>query len=251
MNTIAVVGFSGGVTSAWCAGWAVRTYGQENVVLLYQDTREEHKDTYRFLLEMAKVLDLPITERSDGRNLDELIEDMNMLPNNEAPFCSRILKVEPANKFMAELIAREASTGVSRQIVKVTGFSAMEPDRVQRATSLGWKYGYSTRFPMIEEGVTKQEAADWCSCIMGVKPSDMYEWADHANCLGCVRGGKAYQLAVMVNAPETFAIRVGQEAKMGHTFSSRYSLLQIAEEGLKRKVGRREAITVGPCDCGD
>jgi 7-cyano-7-deazaguanine synthase in queuosine biosynthesis len=28
-----IVGFSGGVTSAWCAGWALRNFPREEVVL--------------------------------------------------------------------------------------------------------------------------------------------------------------------------------------------------------------------------
>lgn len=30
-----VVGFSGGVTSAWCAGWALRTYPRDEVILIF------------------------------------------------------------------------------------------------------------------------------------------------------------------------------------------------------------------------
>lgn len=53
MTRRVVVGFSGGVTSAWCAGWALRNYPREEVVLLFHDTKEEHPDTYRFIREMS------------------------------------------------------------------------------------------------------------------------------------------------------------------------------------------------------
>lgn len=36
-----IVGFSGGVTSAWCAGWALENYPREEVILLFHDTKEE------------------------------------------------------------------------------------------------------------------------------------------------------------------------------------------------------------------
>jgi 3'-phosphoadenosine 5'-phosphosulfate sulfotransferase (PAPS reductase)/FAD synthetase len=49
-----IVGFSGGVTSAWCAGWALREFPRGDVVLLWHDTKEEHEDTYRFLPEMGR-----------------------------------------------------------------------------------------------------------------------------------------------------------------------------------------------------
>jgi hypothetical protein len=241
-----VVGFSGGVSSAWCGGWALRNFPKDEVVFLFHDTKEEDEDTYRFLYEMAERLDHPITERSDGRSLTELCYDENAIPNDRMAFCSRILKAEQCEKYFKEL--REQ--GVT-EIVKVVGFSANEPDRVQRITAHSWVNGYSVRFPIIEEGVTKQQCADWCTCTTGVEPPAMYEWSDHANCPGCFRGGKAYWLAVKKHRPLVFEHRKQLEEHFGHTISHRYSLVQIEAEGLKRSVGRKEAITIGPCECGD
>lgn len=157
-----VVGFSGGVTSAWCAGWALRTFPRHEVVLLFNDTKEEAADTYRFLRQMAAALDMPITERSDGRSVTELCRDEGMLPNNLSAFCSRILKAEQGAKFIEEL-RRDGAT----EIIKVYGFSALEEKRVQRHTAMGWQKGFTARFPMIECVITKQQAATWCSCEMG------------------------------------------------------------------------------------
>lgn len=241
-----VVGFSGGVTSAWCAGWALRTYPKDEVVLLFHDTKEEDEDTYRFLHEMAAKLNHPITERSDGRSVTELACDMGMLPNNRSAFCSRVLKAEQGQGYIDEL----KLLGVDK-IIKVYGFSEMEPDRVQRHTAMGWQMGFTASFPMIYTSTSKQEAADWCSCAMGVPLPSMYSWSDHANCVGCVRGGKAYWLAVKDNAPNVFQQRKEMEQEFGHTFSGRYSLSQIENEGLFRTVNRRESIDIGPCECGD
>lgn len=241
-----VVGFSGGVTSAWCAGWALRTFPKDEVILLFHDTKEEDEDTYRFLREMAKALEHPITERSDGRSVTELFYDQGMIANNRAAFCSRILKAEPSTKYLKEL--REQ--GVT-EIIKVIGFSANEETRVQRATAYSWKEEIQLRFPIIEEKVTKQDCADWCNCTMGVALPRMYSWSDHANCVGCVRGGKAYWLAVKENRPDVFEQRKAMEVEFKATISGRYSLIQIEKEGLLRPVGRREAIEVGPCECGD
>lgn len=243
---LAIVGFSGGVTSAWCAGWAIRKYGKENVVLLFHDTKEEDTDTYRFLREMAAALDMEITERSDGRSVTDLAYDMNTLPNDRMPFCSRVLKIEPGNEYMRELVANRTD----RIAIKVVGFSANEPDRVQRATALSWSLGYTVRFPLIEEKVTKQQAAEWCQVTMGVRIPDMYQWSDHANCVGCARGGIGYWLAVKENRPDVFEQRKQLEAEFGHTFNKK-SLVQIETGGLKRKVNRKESINIGPCDCGD
>ncbi len=244
-----VVGFSGGVTSAWCAGWALRTFPREEVVLLWHDTKEEHPDTYRFLKEMSAALGIEITERSDGRSVTQLFYDEEFLGNGQNTFCSRILKQEQGKKYSAELNAQ------GFQVVKVVGFSANEPRRVSHAIGKALDEGIHIRFPIIEQKVTKQMCSDWC-LSMGVKPSAMYCWADHANCIGCVKGGKAYWLAVKENHPEVFEARARQEEEFGHEIirggdRERISLRQLAAQGLKRQVGRSEQIEIGSCDCGD
>ena len=246
-----VVGFSGGVTSAWCAGWALRNFPREEVVLLFHDTKAEDADTYRFLREMADRLGMPITERSDGRSLDEVFEDNNAIASDRMAFCSRELKQEPGTKYINELQEQGYD-----EIIRVVGFSAMEITRVQRyaAACMGMSGLFCTvtaRFPMIEETVTKQECADWCSCTMGVPVPAMYAWSDHANCVGCVRGGKAYWLAVKENRPEVFEHRKQQEKYFGHQMFSGYvSLEDLEKSGLKRDVKRKESIEIGPCECG-
>ncbi len=95
---------------------------------------------------------------------------------------------------------------------------------------------------------------------MSVKPSAMYEWAEHANCVGCVKGGRAYWLAVHENAPEIFAQRAELEREFGHSIlrgeirlgEDRAPFLpELLQIGLKRRVSAREGITIGPCECGD
>lgn len=235
-----IVGFSGGVTSAWCAGWALRKYPKSDVVFLFHDTKEEDEDTYRFIREMAAALKHPITERSDGRSVTEVMRDEGMLANNRVAFCSRILKAEQFEKYRREQTS---------PIVKVLGFTAHEYQRVQRQTMVAERDGFTVRFPLIEEKVSKQDCADWCIGL-GVRPPAMYRWSDHANCPGCMRGGRAYWLAVKENAPEVWAQRVALEAEFEHTIINGISLPQLAATGLKRRVDRREAIDIGPCECG-
>ena len=246
-----VVGFSGGVTSAWCAGWALGKFPREEVILLWHDTKAEDEDTYRFLHEMADALKMPITERSLGISLDELFERENMMASEHFGFCSIMMKQEPGIKYIHELQAAGAT-----EIVMVRGYSANEPKRVQRATAMGWMLStlwcnVAVRFPLIEEKVDKQQCADWCNCEMSVPIPAMYSWSSHANCVGCVKGGKEYWLAVKENRPDVFEHRKQQEKRFGHQMFSGYvSLEDLERTGLKRKVKRRESIEIGPCECG-
>lgn len=237
--------FSGGVTSAWACGWALNQFPREDVALLFHDTKEEDSDTYRFIKDMATALRMSITERSDGRSVTQIIHDEEAIPNNRMAFCSRILKAEQGRKYVQELRA-----GGATEIVKVLGFTAGEWQRIQRSTIHAEADGITVRFPLVENGVTKQQAYDWCVAY-GVRPPRMYRWSEHANCVGGARGGRAYWLKVKENAPEVYAQRSALEEQYGHTFNKGISLPQLAERGLKRTVRPREAIEVGACECGD
>jgi len=243
-----IVGFSGGVTSAWCAGWALRTFPRDEVVLVFHDTKEEHPDTYRFIADMTAALDHSVENHSDGRSVTELFEDLGFLGNNQQSMCSRILKREIGERYERSLVLQ------GYRVVRVVGFSGNEQDRIARACGDAHNGGYGVRFPLVEELVTKQQCADWCTCEMGVKPSAMYEWSDHANCVGCVKGGREYWLAVHANHPDVFERRAQQEEHFGHSIirgENPITLRELLVVGLKRKVGRREAITMGACECGD
>lgn len=267
-----IVGFSGGVTSAWCAGWALRTFPREEVTLLFHDTKEEHPDTYRFLHEMAAALRHPIVERSDGRSVTQLFRDEGYLGNNQKTFCSRILKAEQGAKYVAELRAQAGAVFVEEnlfdqrptgwyvgdepfQVLKVIGYSKNERKRVQKMVGACGADRVVPVFPLITENITKQEATDWC-IAQGVKPSAMYCWAEHSNCIGCVKGGRAYWIAVAENHPDVFAQRIALEEEFGHQIirggdRDHVWLKDLVQLGLKRQVNQREKIDIGVCDCGD
>lgn len=242
-----VVGFSGGVTSTWCLGWALRTFPRDEVVPMFHDTKEEHPDTYRFMRDAAAALGVSIVDVSDGRSVTELFEETGYLGNNQETHCSRILKREQGDKYIRNLL----TAGFS--VVQVFGFSGHEPDRIARAAGRAYNLGIGARFPMIEERVTKQQCADWCESI-GVRPSAMYCWSDHANCVGCVKGGRAYWLAVHQHHPDVFEQRAAMEERFGHSIirgDNPITLRELVQIGLKRNVERREAIEIGACECGD
>jgi hypothetical protein len=245
MKTRVVVGFSGGVTSAWCAGWALRMFDRDDVTLLFHDTLEEDEDTYRFMREMADKLDKPVVNWSDGRSATQVFRDENAIANNRMAFCSRILKAEQRDSYFEGIRAHGPV-----EIINVVGFSPRETARIQRAWIRGQAAGYTVRFPLVEEGVTKQQTADWCAKTMGVRLPRMYEWSEHANCVGCVRGGKAYWLKVREHRPDVYEQRSALEREFGHTILKDTTLEQLAITGLKRKVRQRESIDIGVCECG-
>ncbi|OQW90349.1 MAG: hypothetical protein BWK79_20130 [Beggiatoa sp. IS2] len=94
-----IVAVSGGKASAWCADWAIRTYGHNDVQLYFNDTHWEDPDLYRFLIDLSGYLDHPIINDSDGRSPEQLFYDEHALANDRMPFCSRILKANRLQEF--------------------------------------------------------------------------------------------------------------------------------------------------------
>ncbi len=242
LNRRIVVGFSGGVTSAWCAAWALMNFPKEEVVLLFHDTKEEHTDTIRFLRDFAAKMNHPITERSDGRSVEEVEDDEGMLANDRAAFCSRILKVLPRLKYFDELRAQFVF-----DITLILGFTADEWMRIQNHTMQAEQGGYSVRFPLSEAKTTKQQAADFIQCSLGIALPAMYEWSGHANCVGCRRGKKNYWWAVKANEPEVFARRAAREREKGHSYMNGVFLDELAQPQHRES---RDSIEIGSCECG-
>lgn len=197
-----VVAISGGKASAWCADWALKNYPKEDVILYFNDTKWEHPDLYRFMDELSKHFDHPITHDSDGRNPEQLFYDNNSLANNRMPFCSRILKAERLQKYYKD------------GDVLVFGIGAGESHRANRIVGVYQTVAVKTgkwpqlRFPLISENTTKQQIDDFLNDA-GIKEPLLYRLGFlHNNCSGgCVRAGKKHWKMLYKKLPGVYAER--------------------------------------------
>lgn len=197
-----IVAISGGKASAWCADWALKNYPKEDVILYFNDTKWEHPDLYRFLDELSKYFDHPITRDSDGRNPEQLFYDNRALANNRMPFCSRIFKAERLQKYY-----RDGD-------ILVFGIGTDEPHRAKRLVGVYQIIAAKTgkwlqlKFPLISENTTKQQIDDFLNDV-GIKEPLLYRLGFlHNNCSGgCVRAGKKHWKMLYEKLPEIYAER--------------------------------------------
>lgn len=210
-----VVKFSGGVASAVMA--KIVANEQSNVILLYHSTKTEPPDNDRFRKEVATYIGLPITEVSDGRDIWEVFEDEKFLGNQRLAPCSRILKQEIGDTWIKENLPCKV----------YFGYTIEEKRRAQQITSRIETLGASVGFPLIEQGLSKddcfRQVKSW-----GVRLPQMYSWAGHANCVPCVKGGLAYWGEVYLNAPDAWEKAAAAEEKFGRQIlkTSRYGTLR-------------------------
>ncbi len=212
-----VVQMSSGVASAYVAQLVVDRYGRDDVIALFADVARdggewwegEDPDNYRFLSDVIGVIDIDLVTVKDGRGVWGLAEEMNMIPNNRAPFCSRVLKHEPCRAWL------DANCDPEDTILYV-GIDLSEAHRCENITER-WS-PYVVEYPLMWKPLKlKTDAMDWCRKI-GVSPPRMYsEGFQHANCAGaCVRMGNGAAEHLLRERPAVFkALEAREEAMRG------------------------------------
>lgn len=245
-ETLHIVGFSGGLASAVTAEVVARA-NPRNTILLYHDTKTEPPDNDRFRKEVADHIGLPITEDSDGRDIWQVFKDEGMLGNGRNTMCSRILKQERSLAFIK----------AHMPAILYLGFTVEEWRRAQRSHARYATKGIPVRFPLIEQKISKDECEHRVVKCWGIEKPQMYEWADHANCIPCVKGKKAYWGLIYMFERDAWEKASNAEKEFEHTiFTEAGSLeeelpncLRLAEKYLAKKDKDRESLIEYPCEC--
>lgn len=245
-----VVKFSGGAASAVVAK-IVADRHRDDTTLLFHNTYSEPADNDRFRQQVADYVGLPITDVSDGRTIWQLFEDEGMLGNQRMTPCSAMLKQEIGDKWLK----------ANLPCVVYFGFTAEEHLRAQRAAVKMSKIGAVARFPLIEQHIGKDECLRRVRDCWGIQLPEMYEWAEHANCVPCVKGGLAYWGQVYLHAPDAWEKAAGVEDRTGEQIlkETRYGTLReelphclnLAKEWRDKKAfnGRQDSLFETPCEC--
>ena len=240
-----IVQFSGGAASAYVAYLVVQEYGKENTILLFHDTKAEHPDAYRFRRQVSEFIGAPITERSDGRSLWQIIEDKMCLPGYHIPFCTEKLKQIPGNEFYKQL----DDQGIDFTIYN--GLGPEEPGRVQKSIVRGEQAGRKVRCLLAERNISNAEVKRIIREEWGICLPEPYLYLEHNNCIPCFKGGKGHFYKVWRYYPEQFERARQMEELIGHTVFKDTSLTELAE--IWARGGEQAELDFGkesiPCMC--
>ena len=245
-----VVKFSGGAASAVVAS-IVAKQNPGATVLLYHNTKTEPEDNDRFRRDVSHHLGLPITDISDGRDIWQLFDDEKFLGNQRLTPCSKRLKQDMGDRWI-------------RQNLPCTvyyGFTSDEQDRADRVTVKMEMMGASAGFPLIDLGIPKKECLRRVVDCWEIALPEMYRWADHANCVPCVKGGLAYWGMVYRNARPAWDRAVAEEKRHGQQFlkSTRYGTLEhelphclrLADKYQRAKDCGQKVVSLFPQPCSE
>jgi hypothetical protein len=192
-----VVMYSGGIGSWAAAKRVAEQHGTERLTLLFTDTKTEHPDTYRFLRESAANVGGELVEIADGRTIWEVFRDERFLGNTRADPCSRILKRELADRWLAEHRTPE-DTRV------YVGIDWSEIHRWERLAERKKPWVYLA--PLCKPPyLLKADMHEWAE-REGLRQQELYrQGAFHANCGGgCVKMGQGGFARLLHSIPETF-----------------------------------------------
>jgi hypothetical protein len=243
-----IVGYSGGAASAVVAKIVKDKY-PDDTILLFHDTMTEPEDNKRFREEFASFIDAEIIDKSDGRNIWQVFEDEGYLGNGRNTMCSRILKQELSLEYLKK----------SQPAILYIGFTMEEHMRAQRVTARYMKHGIEVKFPLIEQKITKEECHHRIENCWNIRTPKNYEWAEHANCIPCIKGKKAYWGLIYMFEREAWQVASDYEEKFGQTiFTEAGSLkdeigncLRLANKYLEKRKAEKDQISLFdfPCEC--
>jgi len=200
--------WSGGITSAVACKIGVDLYGKENMRIIFIDTMNEHKDTYRFMNDCAEWYGIEIeTIKHDKFNSIEEVWIKNKALNNATgAICSSTLKKTVREKWQKDNTWKH----------QIFGFDLKESKR-----ALGMVLNHPKTkpiFPLMMYGLNKED------CIKRVQEADIIVPSAYTlgylnnNCLGknfgCVQGGIGYWQKILRDNKEAFDKRAELEHKL-------------------------------------
>lgn len=227
-----VVQYSGGACSWGAAKRAVAKYGAASVTLLFADTNMEDEDLYRFLDEGAANIGVPITRIADGRTPWEVMRDEKIIANSRIDPCSKILKRQLLNKWMADNCDPESA------VIHI-GLDWTEGSRLANFVerSLPWKVEALMAEPPY---LTKKQLLAWMQSE-GIKPPRLYDLGfPHNNCGGfCVKAGQAQFALLLRTMPERYRWHEDQEEKMREQLGD-YAVMKHVVNGASKPLPMRQ-----------
>ena len=188
--------WSGGVTSAVTCKLCIDWWGKDFVRMVFIDTMNEDKDTYRFKsdCEAKWNINIETIRNNEYSSINEVWRRYGSLNVAHGAVCSTDLKRKVRQDF-------QKTNNFSYQAF---GF---EIDEVNRARAMKKNYcDAKPIFPLIYEMLSKKD----CIKILhseGIKPPRAYEMGfNNNNCLqtGCVQGGIGYWQKMKNDFPEKF-----------------------------------------------
>ncbi len=230
-----VVFFSGGLSSYFTALAVAEKHGTDGLRLLFTDTNYEHPDLYRFLVEAAQDVGGELVWlKNDGKNIWDIFYETRMLGNTRADPCSRILKREPATKWVKENYPDPDG------VILYIGMNFDEEGRWERSKRF-WN-PYRVESPLLDMPIMRRHEMLAGCRARGIEPPELYEYGfPHNNCGGfCVKAGMAQFRLLLNELPEKYAEEEAKEEAFRAWIDKNVSVMRDRKGGESTPLTMRE-----------
>lgn len=157
-----LVALSGGKDSTALACW-LNQHEPRNYQWICTPTGNELPDMIQHWKGLGRILGKPLTPVTSGTSLQGLIRRWHALPNHAQRWCTRKLKIEPFDRYAAEVGRCISYVGLRADEEKRDGMYFTETDKVTLRfplRELGWSEGDVWDFLANIPGHTKTTMAD-------------------------------------------------------------------------------------------
>ena len=207
LKNLKVCWISAGVSS-FVAGYLERESVDK---FLYIDIADQHPDSMRFIIDCEKVLgkEIEILKSTEYSSVEDCVKAFNGFRNVHTGF-------SPCTNWLKKRVRKEWEfEHMDYDLTYVWGMDCNEKNRADRLKET--MINFTHCFPLIERGLTKEEAHGICA-ELGIKRPLMYDLGyNNNNCVGCVKGGMGYWNKIRVDFPEVFESRSKLERSIGNT----------------------------------
>lgn len=220
---------SGGLSSWLAAKRMIAKYPEAEHTMLFADTLIEDEDLYRFLLDVERDLETPITRIADGRTPWQVFRDQRFLGNSRVDPCSKVLKRDLLHRWMVEHCD-------PKDTLVYTGLGWWEEYRhtelAARKAAEGWTYVAPLCEPPLITHPMMEEMAE----AAGIAVPRLYKMGfKHNNCGGgCVKAGIGQFAHLYKVMPERFAEWEQNEIEMRRFLGKDVAMLEDRRGGQRK-----------------
>ena len=203
---------------------------------IYIDIADQHPDSMRFIKDCEGVLGKPIEilRSTEYNSVEDCVRAFGGFRNIRSFF-------SPCTNWLKKRVRKEWEMEQTEPLTYVWGMDYHEKHRADRIIESMPQFEHE--FPLIDKGLTKQEAHGICSTL-GIKRPVMYDMGySNNNCIGCVKGGKGYWNKIRQDFPDVFAGRAKLEKDMGQSI-----LNGVFLDELDPTAGRQAEEIMEECD---
>jgi 3'-phosphoadenosine 5'-phosphosulfate sulfotransferase (PAPS reductase)/FAD synthetase len=212
-----IVSLSGGKDST-----ALSIYLRDRIPKLeyvFCDTGEELPETYEYLDRLEVVLGKKIERLNPDRHFKHYLEIYRgVLPDARTRWCTRKLKIEPFEKYVGKDL--------------IYNYIGIRADELHRKGYISTKPNIVSKYPFIEDGITKQDVMRILE-ESGIGLPKYYEWRSRSGCYFCFFQQKIEWVGLSKRHPEKFHQAMHMEKEDPET-GERYTW--IAGESLQELI---------------